>query len=379
MNQHREVIACLLRAGRKDLAGAVAAPRMSREDRKPAGSVEFETSNGRFRAVVGPVHPRWKVRPVELYRIQQDGPEEFVGYAAPAKLENLGERYAEGLRAIKELRDRRMLPDDPVAKPLTPSIKRDVEQRIRRNIAQHVANVEFYDARRPWRTADLNRYPVGTLCLLQRPDGMWVGHFKHSHGVQTSRGEHKGPVAAAKDATRNVVMSAAMNDRKMQVLRSFDSGDKSGSTGWSLQFQKDGLIEPHRSGTGYGGYPKTVWSLTDKGKALLTDWDKRKKKEQKQTEKQTKQQDEKNRKERLASIQVLYRQPDTLALWGVPYRMRRGQQPHDIPQQYRRDWIWLGQPGWWGSMSRDWQADVKRWLARHKSDLPQGPNEWSEV
>jgi hypothetical protein len=94
----------------------------------------------------------------------------------------------------------------------------------------------------------------------------------------------------------------------------------------------------------------------------------------------------------LSPIRVLWRQPDTLALWGVPYDMRPGQQPGDLwraRQAYRpprygvlasprislSDWVYLGSPGWWGSMPREDQASVKEWLTGR--DAPGGPGEWS--
>lgn len=101
--------------------------------------------------------------------------------------------------------------------------------------------------------------------------------------------------------------------------------------------------------------------------------------------------------ETLASIKVLWRQPDTLALWGIPYAMRAGQQPYDLWRSTsypatlaqgisgarieapgpRFDWVWLGSPGWWGSMTAAEQALVTAWLAGR--DLPDGPCEWTEV
>lgn len=99
---------------------------------------------------------------------------------------------------------------------------------------------------------------------------------------------------------------------------------------------------------------------------------------------------------KLALIRVLFRAPDTLCLYGIPYDMREGQQPSDLWQArsyadllasargfYGRrihapgpldDWIWLGCPGWWGNMSRDDQAAVKAWLQGRA--VPENPFEW---
>jgi hypothetical protein len=81
----------------------------------------------------------------------------------------------------------------------------------------------------------------------------------------------------------------------------------------------------------------------------------------------------------LATIKVLFRCPDTLALWGVPYNMRRdvGQSPgHLWRAGQTKDWIWLGSPGWWGSLSPASQTAIKEWLAARADDIPENPYEW---
>ena len=101
-------------------------------------------------------------------------------------------------------------------------------------------------------------------------------------------------------------------------------------------------------------------------------------------------------KHKLNSIVVLYRQPDTLALWGIPYAMRPGQQPRDLfrahrdyvpppPGHYGRkqidisDWIWLGSPGWWGTLSKEEQGEIEAFLRSHEGDIPQGPDKWRDI
>lgn len=102
----------------------------------------------------------------------------------------------------------------------------------------------------------------------------------------------------------------------------------------------------------------------------------------------------------LDSIVALYRAPDTLTLWGIPYRMREdvGQQPGDLYRASRwywgldldtrstryarpthdpkRDWIYLGSPGWFGTLKPDEIEAIKAFLAQHTAVIPQGPNEW---
>jgi hypothetical protein len=86
--------------------------------------------------------------------------------------------------------------------------------------------------------------------------------------------------------------------------------------------------------------------------------------------------------DRLVTIRVLYREPDTMSLWGIPYEMRKavGQQPRDIDIYHRRGWIWLGSPGWWGSLSAEEQLAVSAWLAAlPEGCIPEGPCEWCSL
>lgn len=101
---------------------------------------------------------------------------------------------------------------------------------------------------------------------------------------------------------------------------------------------------------------------------------------------------------RLRDIKVLYREPDTMFLWGIPYGMRPGQSPRDLIDGYRRysvplrpghygtvlkdprdSWLWLGSPGWWGHLSPVRQKAVKKFLARCGDAVPEWPNEWSVI
>ena len=105
----------------------------------------------------------------------------------------------------------------------------------------------------------------------------------------------------------------------------------------------------------------------------------------------------------LATVQILYRDPgDSLALWGILYNMRPGQQPRDIARGHaerseaaernrRRGtpdagppelgWIWLGCPGWYGDMPAVEIAAVKVWLAPLEAAgvVPGNPGEWCEL
>lgn len=102
----------------------------------------------------------------------------------------------------------------------------------------------------------------------------------------------------------------------------------------------------------------------------------------------------------LPSIRVLWRQPDTLALWGIPYDMRPGQSPHHLWNAPRPDtlaraagrygammhspgplegWVYLGSPGWWGTIAQDDQQQIAAWLAELGDMVPGNPCEWVAV
>jgi hypothetical protein len=105
----------------------------------------------------------------------------------------------------------------------------------------------------------------------------------------------------------------------------------------------------------------------------------------------------------LDKIVVLWRQPDLLALWGIPYSMREGcgQTPKHLwdarrsfyekpisNRVYTRsnptnldDWIWLGQCGWWGSLLPEERAAIEVWIAPLETlDLvPTGPCEFVDL
>lgn len=99
----------------------------------------------------------------------------------------------------------------------------------------------------------------------------------------------------------------------------------------------------------------------------------------------------------LDGIKVLWRQSDTMALYGIPYDMRPGQQPADLTRGSpalgygtygapyrapgpRADWVWLGSPGWFGSLSPADISAVRSFLGSLVLDsIPTGPNEWAPV
>jgi hypothetical protein len=59
-------------------------------------------------------------------------------------------------------------------------------------------------------------------------------------------------------------------------------------------------------------------------------------------------------------------------------RTARGHYGYRIPAPGPREgWVWLGSPGWWGSIDRDDQARVAVWLVHHPA--PGGPSEWCRL
>lgn len=85
---------------------------------------------------------------------------------------------------------------------------------------------------------------------------------------------------------------------------------------------------------------------------------------------------------KLATVRVLWRAPDTLDLWGIPYEMREGQTPYDLFKSRvanHADWIWLGQPGWWGHLSGIEQTVIKAFLEKHAEHVPRNPPDFSTL
>lgn len=113
---------------------------------------------------------------------------------------------------------------------------------------------------------------------------------------------------------------------------------------------------------------------------------------------------------KIDSIHVLYRRPDSLCLYGIPYAMRPGQSPRDLiraewpAKSHERympplkrsgelpsDWIYLGTnthahkgeiliPWWSGDTSTsDPRPDIKAFLTAHADSIPDGPGEWCSL
>lgn len=84
----------------------------------------------------------------------------------------------------------------------------------------------------------------------------------------------------------------------------------------------------------------------------------------------------------LSDIQVLFRAPESLGLYGIRYRMRPGQSPGQIWKASGRscpsDWVWLGSPGWYGHLSSDAQKEIAAFLSSVE-DIPMNAYDWCEV
>lgn len=101
--------------------------------------------------------------------------------------------------------------------------------------------------------------------------------------------------------------------------------------------------------------------------------------------------------ENLKTIRVLFLTPFSLTLCGIPYEMCKdvGQEPRHlwessqrsyevdyrktpprIGQDWTNVWIYLGEPGWFGEMSKEQVELTKAFREKHKDILPGYPYEW---
>jgi hypothetical protein len=108
--------------------------------------------------------------------------------------------------------------------------------------------------------------------------------------------------------------------------------------------------------------------------------------------------------EKLASIKILWREPDLMTLWGIPYGMREEvhQNPNDLmrgyykrvdgfydamckatypkaayPKDPREDWIYLGSPGWFSHLSPEDIRLIEDWIKT--VEVPGYPGEWVKL
>jgi len=105
----------------------------------------------------------------------------------------------------------------------------------------------------------------------------------------------------------------------------------------------------------------------------------------------------------LDRVEIFFRAPYNLYLFGIPYRMREGQQPGDLwraedeweerhgapkPWGYGspkpdilKGWLLIPEPGTgtFDKLASEDQRRVRAFLARHRVAVPQNPSEWSEL
>lgn len=104
----------------------------------------------------------------------------------------------------------------------------------------------------------------------------------------------------------------------------------------------------------------------------------------------------------MTTIRVLWRRPDTLTLYGIPYSMRPGQSPRDLYEGRRSadtiaraqgyhgatmrspgpldGWIYLGEPGWYGNRTEAQRREIDRFLScLSRDEIPSGPSEWIDL
>jgi hypothetical protein len=83
----------------------------------------------------------------------------------------------------------------------------------------------------------------------------------------------------------------------------------------------------------------------------------------------------------LDSFVYLWRENMTLALYGIPRELKHPGHFDAFPPEHRRDWVWLGTPGWYGDVDNREKNLIARYIARMESigALPEYPNEWTDV
>ena len=67
------------------------------------------------------------------------------------------------------------------------------------------------------------------------------------------------------------------------------------------------------------------------------------------------------------------------AFWGIPYQMKPGQQPLDILEKYRGDWVYLGGAGWYGSMTEIHMTAAKAFVAQHRHKITAYEGSWIDL
>ena len=77
---------------------------------------------------------------------------------------------------------------------------------------------------------------------------------------------------------------------------------------------------------------------------------------------------------------VLWRQPDTLTLWGIPHEMRPGQSPADLfaAMPFPR-YGWYGTPGRVAGPREGWRIISASEAQSYGDAVPQAPGEWSRL
>ena len=80
-----------------------------------------------------------------------------------------------------------------------------------------------------------------------------------------------------------------------------------------------------------------------------------------------------------------------MALYGIPHDMRPGQAPRDLlvrSSSFKTgihyadvpdSWMYLGAPGWWGSIGAERAKEIQTFLDLVSDCVPQGPGEWDRI
>lgn len=74
-----------------------------------------------------------------------------------------------------------------------------------------------------------------------------------------------------------------------------------------------------------------------------------------------------------SSIKVLWRKPETMELFGIPYKMNPQQSPKDLAPRLETSWIRLGYEGGWAS------PEAEEFVKSLGDAVPESPNEFVDL
>lgn len=74
-----------------------------------------------------------------------------------------------------------------------------------------------------------------------------------------------------------------------------------------------------------------------------------------------------------SEIKVLWRKPETMELFGIPYALKPQQSPKDLAPRLETSWIRLGYEGKWVS------PEAENFVQSLGNAVPENPNEYTDL